>query len=69
MSDQQIILIRGDTVEIKAQGETVTGKVLTGYYSFLDKAWNIELTDSNGTYRYWKQATDGGTVRLIKKVR
>ena len=67
MDDQQIIIIRGDTVEIKAQGETVTGTVISASYSFLGKDWNIEFTDSTGTYRYWKQKQDGGTVRLLKK--
>lgn len=49
-------------------GRTVTiGKVLHAEHWERD-GWDIELIDSEGNYRHWKQWDDGGEFRRVKKL-
>ncbi len=58
-----------DKVRITSQGTTRTGTVTsaTNYGHGTQENWYIQLTDINGYPVYWKQAVDGGTVKVIKE--
>lgn len=58
-------LDKGTLVEIHAQGLKIKGSVITADYWSDREGWYIELTDSYGTYRYWKQRYDGGRLVSI----
>lgn len=54
----------GDEVTIKAQGLTITGKVLSADWWGYEDGWYIELQSKKG-YHYWKQNYDGGKLIAI----
>jgi hypothetical protein len=53
---------KGDEVKIKCQGLQVKGEVISADNWGVDGGWYIEMLDSNGQYRYWKQGEDGGEL-------
>jgi hypothetical protein len=61
---------KGSIVVIKAQGITVTGKVLTADNWGDRDGWYIEMTEANvpGGYSYWKQGQDGGKLVSVNGV-
>jgi hypothetical protein len=52
-------------VVINHQGQEIHGKVLSADNWGEQDGWYIELIDSNGMYRYWKQGQDGGDLISI----
>lgn len=62
---------KGTEVVIKAMGMTVKGTVLTADNWETAEApnWYIELTDTKGQYRYWKQKYDGGQLVEVNGVK
>lgn len=57
-------LVKDTEVTIHAKGMVITGKVLSADHYGQD-GWYIELIDTRGTYRYWKQGQDGGELVSI----
>lgn len=55
---------KGD--HIACMGEVVTvGKIL--YRDYYAGTWDVEFIDTEGNYRHWKQALDGGKLIRTKK--
>lgn len=57
-------ITKGSEVTIKCQGITVKGEVLSAdnWETDTNPNWYIELRDTKGQYRYWKQKYDGGEL-------
>lgn len=49
-------------VAIMFNGNKIEGKVLTANNWGPEDGWYIEMIDTFGNYRYWKQGPDGGEV-------
>ena len=58
-------LDKGTEVTINAQGINVTGEVISAQH-YGDEGWYIELLDTKGNYRYWKERYDGGHLTHIE---
>ena len=54
------ILNTKDTIIIKG----IQGSVLTAFH-YDSEGWYIEMIDTEGKYRYYKQIYDGGEVQKI----
>lgn len=59
---------KGAIVTIEVNGLTVIGEVYSADYWGESDGWYIELVDTNGVYRYWKQGQDGGKLINIEGV-
>ncbi len=70
MTNTELVINKGDTVVIKAQGIQVRGKVLSAAYYGGRDGWYIELIEANvpGGYSYWKQGLDGGSIIEVNGV-
>lgn len=57
---------KGDTIEVKAQGMTITGTVYSASH-YGESGWYIEIEEANvpGGYSYWKQGSDGGSLTKV----
>jgi hypothetical protein len=64
-------LENGTEVVIKAIGGEVKATVLQADNWGGEDGWYIEMVDSTGQYRYWKQGYDGGSIISVngKEVR
>jgi hypothetical protein len=62
-------IAKGTEVTIKAKGLVVTGYVISAdnwEFEPEKENWYIELMDTKGIYRYWKQEFDGGELLEVK---
>lgn len=59
-------LKEGTIIAIKSQGLTVKGKVISAEHWGERDGWYIEMIDTDGNYRYWKQGQDGGELLSIE---
>lgn len=64
-SNGKVIVNVDDTITVKAQGHTLSGKVLSADWWGEKDGWYIEFTGSHG-YSYWKQRYDGGDIVKVE---
>lgn len=57
---------KNDVVVIEHRGMKVEGTVLSANHWGESEGWYIEMIDTDGMYRYWKQGEDGGELLEVK---
>jgi hypothetical protein len=57
----------GDFVEVRAQGTTRQGEVVTAEYFWRDQTYGLQIDDPEHGVVYWKQWEDGGEIIRHRK--
>lgn len=62
MFTKEFELKQGDEIIITLERVEYRGKVLSASFYGPREGWFIEIRRDSGSYHYWKQGSDGGTI-------